>query len=158
MLVQAIAVVAGLVQPVADTPSVTVVPPDPQVTQQAVSFMDDYFQHLSGPDVLAQFRRDYAGYVAYFGKIVKKSVVLREKDAFVRRWPQRRYRPRQDSIHTACGRVEGELVCSVVGLVDYQCQNPDRHAAATGVARFSANVWFSRNGPEIIGETSAVVG
>jgi hypothetical protein len=152
----------SLNQPVADIPTIVVTPQDHsalnQQAIQAITFMDGYFQHLSGPDVLSQFQHDYAGYISYFSKVKRKDEVLREKAGFVRRWPQRSYHPRQRSIQVACKILKGEHVCAVSGLVDFDCRSPERHAVSSGVAHFFAQIWFDGDHPEIIGENSAVVG
>lgn len=151
-------ILATLAQPVANTSALTVTLAEGDKPQQlAVSFMDQYFRHLSSPDVLNRFEDDYAGFVLYFGKVVSKKVVMREKAAFVRRWPKRSYRPRENSFQVGCRIVDNESVCSVKGLVDYECQNSGRHTVASGVARFTADIWISKDGLEIIGEKSAAL-
>ena len=120
--------------------------------------MDEYFQHLSNPDVLTLFQRDYAGYIDYYGKVTVKDEVMGDKARFVKRWPQRSYHPRQGSMQSSCVTVRGDVLCSVTGLVDFECSSSDRHANSKGVARFIARVWYGGDHPQIIGERSMVVG
>src|SRR6185503_1091260 len=92
-------ILAGLWQPVADTPTVVVTPSvhEPDTTRkEASAFIAEYFQHLSSPEVLEDFERDYAPYVSYYDKRVDHDTVMRDKARFVRRWPQRSYRLRGD--------------------------------------------------------------
>jgi hypothetical protein len=146
-------------RPVADMPTIDVTP-SKQTTgddQRARALVEQYFQHLSGPDVLNKFQEDYAAYVDFYGKMIDRNTLLREKARFVRRWPERRYSPRQGSIQVACRQVEGVTVCAVSGLVDFNCRSADRHAISTGVARFKSSVAFVGDRPQIMGEESAVV-
>jgi len=119
--------------------------------------MGEYFRHLSSPDVLSKFKQDYAGYIDYYGKVVNQATVMQEKASFVHRWPQREYRPRQDSIVVSCTN-EAEKLCLVTGLVDFECRSPERHAASTGVARFNAAIMFDGDDARIVGEDSKVLG
>ena len=161
-MLSVLAILGSLSQPVADIPTITVTPQDHsalnQQAIQAVTFMDGYFRHLSGPDVLSHFQHDYAGYISYYSKIKQKGEVLREKADFVRRWPQRSYHLRQRSIQVSCKMLNREHVCAVSGLVDFDCRSPERHAVSSGVAHFLAQIWFDGDQPEIIGENSAVIG
>lgn len=143
-MLSVLATLVSLSQPVADIPTIFVTPHDhsalDQQAIQAVTFIDGYFQHLSGPAVLSQFQHDYADYISYYSKVKGKDEVLREKAAFVARWPQRSYRPRQSSIHVACQMLNGEHVCAVSGLVDFDCRSPERHVVSSGVAHFRAQI------------------
>ena len=121
------------------------------------TFMDEFFSICRVPDVLDRFQHDYAKYINYFSQVKRKEQVLREKAAFIKRWPERNYRPRQNSIHVTCEMLYGEPVCAVNGLVDFKCRSPQRHAVSTGTAYFYAYIWFGENHPEIIGEDSGLV-
>ena len=94
--------------------------------------MERYFQHLSGSDVLSQFEQDYADLVDFYGQVVGRDAVLREKARFVQRWPDRSYHPRRDSIRVTCVKLKADMVCGVTGLVDFQCRSPERHALSMG--------------------------
>ena len=115
----------------------------------------EYFRHLSSPEVLEEFERDYAPYVLYYDKRVDHATVMRDKARFVRRWPQRSYRLREDSQDISCDHTMG--ACMVTGLVDFQCRSAERHAVSTGVARFYAGVWFRGEDAQIIAEQSDVM-
>lgn len=149
---------AGLWQPVADIPTVVVTPsvhePD-TMRQRASAFMAEYFQHLSSPEVLEDFERDYAPYVSYYDKRVDRDVVMRDKARFVHRWPQRSYRLRESSQDISCDHTLD--LCMVTGLVDFECRSAERHAVSTGVARFYAGIWFREEHPQIVAEQSDVV-
>jgi hypothetical protein len=160
MHISVLAVVFGLTQPIADMPTIEV-RPHVQVpaglAQRASKFMHEYFRHFSSPDVLSKFQQDYAGYIDYYGKVVNRATVMQEKASFVHRWPQRDYRPRQDSLVVSCMN-ETERLCVVTGLVDFECRSPERHAASVGVARFNAAIMFDGDDARIVGEDSKVLG
>ena len=135
-------ILSGLWQPVADIPTVVVTPsihaPD-TMHQRASAFMGDYFRHLSSPQVLEDFERDYAPYVSYYDKRVDRATLMRDKARFVHRWPQRSYRLREESLDVSCDTPD---LCMVTGLVDFECRSAERHAVSTGVARFYSGIWF----------------
>ena len=160
MNISVLVVILGLIQPATDMPTIEVRPHVQvlaAIQQRAREFMDDYFRHLSGPDALSKFKQDYAGYIDYYGKVVNRATVMQEKASFVHRWPQRDYRPRQDSIVVSCMN-DAETLCLVTGLVDFECRSPERQAASTGVARFTAAILFEGDDTRIVGEDSKVLG
>jgi hypothetical protein len=64
-MISIIIMVASLSQSV-EIPTLMVTPQERESQQQqAIRFIDEYFQHLSNPDVLTLFQRDYAGYIDY---------------------------------------------------------------------------------------------
>ena len=150
-------ILAGLWQPVADIPTVVVTPPvhaPDTVHQRASAFMSDYFRHLSSPDVLEDFERDYAPYVSYYDKRVDRATLMRDKARFVHRWPQRSYRLREESLDVSCDTPD---LCMVTGLVDFECRSAERHAVSTGVARFYSGIWFKGADGQIVAEQSDVI-
>jgi len=159
MNISALVVMLGLTLPIADMPTIEVRPHvqvPAAIRQRASKFMDEYFRHLSSPDVISRFERDYAAYIDYYGKVVNRDTLMREKAHFVQRWPQRDYRPRQNSITVSC--INGqENLCLVTGLVDFECRSSERHAASNGVARFKAAILFEGEEPRIVGEDSEVL-
>ena len=150
-------ILSGLWQPVADIPTVVVTPsihaPD-TMHQRASAFMGDYFRHLSSPQVLEAFERDYAPYVSYYDKRVDRATLMRDKARFVHRWPQRSYRLREESLDVSCDTPD---LCMVTGLVDFECRSAERHAVSTGVARFYSGIWFHGGNGQIVAEQSDVI-
>ena len=150
-------ILSGLWQPVADIPTVVVTPsihaPD-TMHHRASAFMGDYFRHLSSPQVLEDFERDYAPYVSYYDKRVDRATLIRDKARFVHRWPQRSYRLREESLDVSCDTSD---LCMVTGLVDFECRSAERHAVSTGVARFYSGIWFQGGNGQIVAEQSDVI-
>jgi hypothetical protein len=149
------------IAPPEDVPSVVVRPNpgvtgEPQLHQTATSFIDNYFRHFSSANALEYFEQHYADHVVYYGKHVDRASLMREKARFVRRWPQRLYKARSDSIEVACDQG-AVAVCTVIGLVDFNCQSPERQATSTGLAAFHADIMIADGKPRIIGEISVVL-
>ena len=123
-------------------PTVVVTPsthaPD-TMHQRASAFMRDYFRHLSSPQVLEDFERDYTPYVSYYDKRVDRATLMRDKARFVHRWPQRSYRLREESLDVSCDTPD---LCMVTGLVDFECRSAERHAVSTGGPAFTVAFGF----------------
>ena len=157
-MISMLVILTGLWKPVADIPTVVVTPSvhdADSMRQQASAFVAEYFQHLSSPEVLENFERDYAPYVSYYDKRVDHDTVMRDKARFVRRWPQRSYRLRGDNLDISCDHTMS--LCMVTGLVDFECRSAERHAVSTGVARFYTGIWFTGEHAQIVGEQSDVI-
>jgi hypothetical protein len=160
MNITVLTILLGLSQPVDDIPTIEVTPhvqTPTGNTGRAIDFIESYFQHFSSPDVISRFQQDYAAYIDYYGKVVNRDTLMREKARFVQRWPERNYRPRENSITVSCIN-EQEKLCLVTGLVDFECWSSERHAASNGVARFKAAILFEGEEPRIVGEDSEVLG
>jgi S1-C subfamily serine protease len=80
---------------------------------------------LSGLDAL------YEDEVMYFGKLTKKDAVIKEKQPFARKFPDREYRPREP-ISISCS----DRVCAVHGVVDYRSVDPVAKTVSSGAATF----------------------
>jgi hypothetical protein len=146
------------------TPPTIVVRPDSQLAagqrseleQLSITFIHSYFAHLSSPEAVSSyFDRDYAYVIDFYGKRVEREAVKKEKARFVQRWPIRRYVPRADTIRVSCS--SNLPVCRVTGLVDFQCESPERQARTAGVARFDAQVLTVDGEARIMGEASKVI-
>src|ERR687894_3296241 len=55
-----------------------------------------------GSAALADVPRLYAPKVRFYGRLVDRRTLLREKQAFVRRWPVRNYAHRPGTVRVAC--------------------------------------------------------
>ncbi len=82
-------------------------------------------------EALAGIEELYEDEVLYFGKLTTRDQVIREKQAFVRKFPEREYRPREN-ITVSCK----ERVCNVGGLVDFRSVNPVTKVVSKGIATF----------------------
>lgn len=108
---------------------------------------------LPNPQAIQAISSFYLSHIEYYGKRIATSVVMSEKYAFVERWPYRNYRIRAGSASCIC---DAAGVCSVVGIVDWKAQSPERQAKSEGAARFRF-VLARRGTVKILLETSEVL-
>ena len=107
--------------------------PSSAFEQKAKAFVLSLQAHWSRPnaEALAGLDELYEDEVMYYGKITKKDAVIKEKQAFARKFPEREYRPREP-ISISCG----ERVCTVRGVVDYRSVDPVAKFVSEGAATF----------------------
>jgi hypothetical protein len=67
----------------------------------------------------------------YYGKMTKKDALIKEKQAFVRKFPVREYKAKEP-ISVQCQKG----VCMVDGFVDYRAIDPVAKILSEGVATF----------------------
>jgi S1-C subfamily serine protease len=80
---------------------------------------------LAGIDAL------YEEEVMYYGKMTKKDAVIKEKQAFVRKFPVREYKAKEP-IFVQCRKG----VCMAEGLIDFRAVDPVAKILSEGVASF----------------------
>lgn len=94
----------------------------------------------------------YADTVSYYGKLRSLGEVLADKRDYFRRWPERAYQIRNDSVMVTCANG----ACMVSGVYDWMVRSVPRNKQAQGVARFSYTISLGAN-PKIISEAGNVV-
>jgi hypothetical protein len=97
----------------------------------------------------------YAPRVLFHGRTISLERLYKEKQRFIRRWPEREYRPRQDAIGTECNPA-GTL-CTVHAVFDYTAANPKRGRVSQGSGALQLIVEFIGEKPVIIAENSTVL-
>ena len=105
---------------------------------EAVTY--DFITRANRPNdrVLLYLEDEYTDQVNYFGKMLAKTSVLADKTSFFRKWPERNYSVRPDTVVVAC---QSEVSCKAEGVVDWAVSN---HAStSTGSATFSL-IWNAR--------------
>jgi hypothetical protein len=115
----------------------------------------DYLDFWSDPNAVAldahgQF---YAPTIRYHGRDVSARALQEEKRRFARRWPDREYRPRLDTMRTSCAGA----FCTIRSTFDYRAADPNRGRSASGTGILELGVSFAGGAPVIVSETSAVV-
>ncbi len=103
-------------------------------------------------EALAGLDGIYAGEVMYYGKLTKKDNVIKEKSAFVRKFPQREYRPREP-VFVSCR----DQVCTVRGLLDFRAVDPVAKIVSEGVASFEYQLTLSGDSVKINLENGEVL-
>lgn len=108
--------------------------------QPAVDFvrnMINLHQHSNSQFALGELSRLYAGSVRYFGNDVSIVELMNDKTDYFKRWEQRQYRIRDDSMSVNCVRPDH---CTVVGLYDWQVYSPSRNKSVGGTASFEYGI------------------
>jgi hypothetical protein len=82
--------------------------------------------------------------------------LFEEKRQFMRRWPERNYRPRQDGVGTVCNPA-GE-VCTVHAVFDFTASHPKRRRVSQGTGALQLVVHFIGDKPVIVAEHSTLLG
>lgn len=94
----------------------------------------------------------YADTVSYYGKLKSLGEVLADKRDYFKRWPERAYHIRDDTLMVACANG----ACMVSGVYDWAVRSIPRNKQAQGAARFSYTISLGAN-PKIISEAGNVV-
>ena len=128
-------------------------PPD----ERARRFADDYFAHWSeqNGEAIGYFSTTYAKTVTYYGKSVNHDTLLQSKRGYAERWPVRVYNPRPASVHSFCNAAA--TVCTVTGIVDWDCHNPAGNATSTGSANFSLTISLAEGRDQVLAESGSVI-
>jgi hypothetical protein len=151
--------------PAASPPTVTAQPmkdPDTEKRQSRASaaknFAIEYLHSWSEPNdaALEATAAFYAPQVLFHGREVSMQRLFNEKRRFVRRWPERDYRPREDGIGTVCNPA-GEI-CTVHAVFDYTASHPGRRRVSQGTGALQLVVHFIGDRPVIVAEHSTLLG
>ena len=123
----------------------------------AKSFAVDYLATWSARnDVALDATAElYAPRVLYHGRTISLERLYKEKQRFIRRWPEREYRPREEAIGSSCNPAG--TVCTVHAVFDYTATNPKRRRLSQGSGALQLIVEFIGNKPLIVAEHSAVL-
>ena len=142
--------------PPAPTPARVPLHRDDAARERAIAFVDGYFRwSAENAQALAALPTLYAPTVDFYGKPTLQSVLLAQKRAYMARWPSRSYIVRPGTLEVACEM--GGAVCTVSGLVDWDCRSAARNARSAGTASFALRVAFTGGDGVILSESGAVV-
>lgn len=123
----------------------------------AKAFATSYLNAWSAPndealDSTAEF---YAPRVLFHNRTVSLERLFREKRRFAQRWPERNYRPREDSMGIMCNPT-GDI-CTVHAVFDYMAANPARRRQTQGTGALQLIVHFIGERPVIVAEHSTLL-
>ena len=106
----------------------------PALKEQAIGFVESLINvHTrAAAYALDQVTHLYAATVNYYGRQLSLTDVLKDKTAYFRRWPERGYHVRPESISATCAGS----VCTVTGIYDWWVRSLPRNKQASGVASF----------------------
>jgi len=124
----------------------------------AKRFAIDYLTSWSAPNdtALESTAAFYAPRVLFHGREVSMKRLFDEKRRFVKRWPERDYRPREDGVGTTCNPA-GEI-CTVHAVFDYTASHPRRRRVSQGTGALQLVVHFIGDRPVIVAEHSTLLG
>ena len=128
-----------------------------EMENAAREFVTDFQIVLSGdaPTFLGMIEGFYSDRVKFYGKNFSFNDILEDKTRFVRRWPDRSYQMRTQSIAVFCS-IETRR-CDVEGLVDWQVQNQGTNKYLSGSSSMNYKIQFHRLGPRIVREDGNVI-
>ncbi|RWX40272.1 hypothetical protein E0H93_32180 [Rhizobium leguminosarum bv. viciae] len=121
-------------------------------SQAALAFVARYHEAWSLPNTqaMAFMRQAYADNVDFYGKQLSISDVLKDKETFAERWPDRAYSVRYGSQAVRC-----IVTCQVTGTVEWFSRSVPRGKVSSGVADFEV-VWDPKS-KKILAESSKVL-
>jgi hypothetical protein len=91
--------------------------------------------------------------VRFHGRDMSARALREEKRRFVRRWPERSYRPRLDTMRTSCAGP----FCTIRAMFDFRAADPARGRSSAGTGILELGVSFAGGQPAIVSESSSVI-
>ncbi len=131
--------------------------PAANLGQAAQRLALDYlgFWSASNDDTLDGMPDFYGSRVEFHGRSMSARALFEEKRRFVRRWPERSYSPRGDTMRVSCAPA-GE-VCTVRTQFDFYAANPQTGRRSAGTGQLELVVALAGPNPVIVSERSQVV-
>jgi hypothetical protein len=132
--------------------------PQPERSAQARAAKElaiDYLDFWSDSNATALEAQDsfYAPVVRFHGRDMSARALREEKRRFVRRWPERTYRPRLDTMRTSCAGP----FCTIRAMFDFRAADPAHGRASAGTGILELGVSFTGGQPAIVSESSSVI-
>lgn len=106
--------------------------PEQDSDAQFIRYFNQYLYEWSQDNSRAlQFMEQaYGTSIKFYGNLISRESLLREKRDFAVRWPERNYSARANSFQVSCsGRV-----CTVSTMIDWSAHSPSRGKTARGEA------------------------
>lgn len=127
-------------------------------TSAAKNFAIDYLESWSASNdvALEATAAFYAPRILFHGREVTMQRLFNEKRRFVRRWPERDYRPREDAMGVACNPPAE--ICTVHAVFDFTASHPKRRRVSQGTGALQLVVHFIGDKPVIVAEHSTLLG
>jgi hypothetical protein len=131
--------------------------PAAAMEQRSAQFAGSYLQVWSSSSraAVAAVPRLYAPRVLFYGRVLGRRGLMREKARFVQRWPVRHYAHRPGTIQVSCDAHASK--CMVRSVVDWRAESPARRAASRGSSRFEQGIDFSAARPVVFREGGSVI-
>ncbi len=138
-------------------PSVAQAGPSATLEQRSAQFAGSYLQVWSSSSraAIADVPRLYAPRVLFYGRVLDRRGLMREKARFVQRWPVRHYAHRPGSMRVSCDAHASK--CMVSSVVDWRAESPARRVTSHGSSRFEQGIDLSGSRPVVFLESGAVL-
>jgi len=122
---------------------------------KAKDFVRDLFSSFSSDSESAMnfLKSNIKKDVMFYGKKTNKEIILKEKEKFIKRWPNRNYVERPESLKIKCENIQN--TCLVEGVIDWDARNSNK--ISIGVAKFIYELHFINGSPQIASESSEVI-
>jgi hypothetical protein len=135
------------------TPPASPAPSAPERQAESVVYYLTAVESRGNVDDLSAY---YSDTINYYGKPTAKSGVVADKIKFMRRWPNRKFTIRPESLTVACDIMR----CAADGMIDFDVSNAGKRSI--GTASFTYHMLMRRNNSEppvflVIAENSIVV-
>jgi hypothetical protein len=135
-----------------EEPAPEPVDPAPVRARAAKDLAIDYFAAWSSDRPAESFGRFYDASVEFQGQRLTREQVMRDKQRFMQRWPERTYSLRRGSLGADCSGRRN--LCTVRSVYDYKVANRAERRAGRGVQKIELRVSFARGEPAIVYEKS----
>jgi len=121
--------------------------------ERVTEFVTEDMRQSSGDAsaFLTYARQVFDEQVDFYGKMISRADVLKEKERYVARWPIRSYRLLPEATRTSCDAEQSR--CKIIGVVIFNASNPATGRKSTGTASFEYGVSFATGSAKIFSET-----
>ncbi len=125
--------------PPRQTPAAAQAPVTPAPNGRVRDFVYRYYAALSGtPYGLSGFmEQSVSDPIELEGRSLPRRVLIAEEMAYFRRWPDRAFRVRPDTVQANCSAGQ---VCSASGVLDFTLKSQVRHVVFNSTERFNFRV------------------
>ena len=125
--------------------------------QRSADLARSYLQTWSsnGRAALGQVPQLYAPRVRFYGRVLDRNKLLREKAVFFQRWPVRHYTHRPGTVRVSCDA--GTRQCWVRSVIDWRAESRARRVVSRGASRFEQGIDLSGSRPVVFLESGAVL-
>lgn len=125
--------------------------------QRAIAFVtaDMMRSQGSASELVSHARKTLDDRVDYYGKITSREEVLKDKERYAARWPNRSYRLRFETIRTSCDTDTS--TCRISGQLDFDLGNLPTGRKTSGTASFEYGVRFGPDGDRTFYEAGKIL-
>jgi hypothetical protein len=145
--------------PPPEAPSRPAAPKVSALATEAANFINAYWANVGGTSdqVLPYLGSIYAPIVNYYGRPAARETILKDKYAFIRRWPMRQTWVPPGAIGSKISCNDATAECEISGVRDFDAVSPERGTHSVGLVHYTYTVRFADGSAQIVAEDSKVV-